>query len=327
MRATDWCRGALRRLVPMTPARIALFCAVLALASLRCISDFIVEPGGGAAKPRFKLAFLEAPAGGVAGVPIATIRVAVRDGEGRSADAVDATVTLQLVGVPGATLSGQRTVPVVNGTAVFRGLTVDRPGTYRLIAVPSGAAGIAPDTSGAITLELPRIKELELSPDKVELDALGDTASFAVTAKDEFDRTVLAPALTWTSTNEAVAVVDAAGRVTARGNGDAEIRARSGDVVAKARVEVRQRARSITLTPADLVVPAFGSAQITASVTDANGRPVAGARPSWSSNRATRVAVYRSEANPLLATVRRFRSGTVTITAKLEGVSGTATVR
>ncbi len=325
--ALNWCRRALARVVPITPTRIALFCSVLALASLRCISDFITVPGGAA--PAFRLAFVDAPRAGMPGAPIATVRVAVRDAADHEAGDVAATVTIRLVGgPPGATLGGDLTAAVVDGVAAFPGLTVDSAGSFRLAAVADGS-GIAPDTSAAFALAWPPVTSLTLRPDDVRLEALGDTVTIGVDARAQDGVALPAPPpLTWTSGDAGVATVDARGLVTARGNGTTAIRARIGDVASTMDVEVRQEVRTVTIDPADVLLSLYQTWVLTATARDPNGHPVT--RPprfEWRSSRSRSVTVSPVSGDPARAVVRRLRSGSATITATMEETSGTAIVR
>lgn len=320
-----WCRNILRRAVPATPARIAVFCALLALASLRCISDFLVAPGGASAAP-LRLAFVAAPRAGIAGAPIPTVRVAVFDRSGATDTAVATHVTLRLVGgPPGATLGGTRRARVEDGAAEFRDLTVDSAGSFRLAAEPD-SAGIVPDTSAPFALAWPEVRRLELEPGELEFAAIGDTVTITVEARADGGRLVPTPPLAWASSNPAVAAVDARSLVEARGDGRADVTARIGGVAATVAVTVEQRAASVTLSPGDFALPLSASAQLVATVVDANGHPLAAPRLSWRSSRSRTVAVYPSE-DSRTALVRRYRTGTATITATTEGISGTATVR
>jgi hypothetical protein len=91
------------------------------------------------------LAFVVQPAGAVAGDIITpSIQVAARDSLGNTDRAFAANVTIVLGANPsGAFLSGTRTVPAVFGVANFGDLSINKPGTYTLLATAPGAAAAA----------------------------------------------------------------------------------------------------------------------------------------------------------------------------------------
>jgi len=83
-----------------------------------------------------------------------------------------------------------------------------------------------------------------------------------------------------------VASVDVDGLVTALANGDATIRATSGDVFGSADVTVAQVIAAVTVDPPSHTLTALqAEVQLIASAEDANGHPVAGAAFTWSSRR------------------------------------------
>jgi hypothetical protein len=79
-----------------------------------------------------------------------------------------------------------------------------------------------------------------LSATTVTLTAIGQTTQPTATVTDQHGNAISTPALTWTSSNAAVAVVTSAGLVTAAGNGSATITAAAGSASAQADVTVTQ---------------------------------------------------------------------------------------
>lgn len=314
------------RLVPRSRWRIALFCSLLALASMRCISDFVMSPDGGPPPPRYQLRFLAAPSRGAPGAPLPRIRVAITDTEGHRADSIEGTATIRIVaGPPDVSLGGTTSAALVGGEATFDSVTINGVGDVRLAVF---AAGLTPDTTSTFAVTWPPVDDIDLAPRTIQSDALGDTVRVRATLRDEDDRTLPAVPLTWTTTDPAVAGVTAGGLVTIRGNGEAEIRAEVQGVAATVRVEVRQKVRRVTVTPSELVLATNATAVVRATAVDRNDSAIA--RPirfSWSSNRSNRVAVLPGAGDAGTATLRRFRGGTTTVTATLEGASGSVTVR
>jgi hypothetical protein len=127
-------------------------------------------------------------------------------------------------------------------------------------------------------------------------------------------------AVVWSSTNPAVATVDALGLVRAVGEGDAQVVAARGSVRALASVRVTRNSYRIAVTPDTLTLDAGQGASLTIVVTDHKGRVVAGARPLWSSS-APSVAQVDS-----MGRVTATAAGTALIAAALGGHADTTRV-
>lgn len=134
--------------------------------------------------------------------------------------------------------------------------------------------------------------------------------------------------VTWTTSDAAVATVDASGLVRARGHGTATI---SADLAGKEHVEaalvVAQRTRSISVTPptssifVDDPIATGDTARLRAVALDQHGVVVAGTTITWRSS-APAIATVDGA-----GVVRAVALGTATITATGAGVSGNATVQ
>jgi hypothetical protein len=119
-----------------------------------------------------------------------------------------------------------------------------------------------------------------LSADTVSLTAVGQTHQLTATVTDQDGATIASPSITWTSTNTAVARVDASGLVTAAGNGSATITATAGSATASADVTVAQAPVQLQKTGGDQQTTTVGQAlplPLTVRVLDANNVGVAGA--------------------------------------------------
>ncbi len=128
-------------------------------------------------------------------------------------------------------------------------------------------------------------------------------------------------AVTWTTSANSVATVDAAGTVTAAGNGTATITASAGSASGSVVVTVRQTVASVEVSLAMNEVTAWGeTVQLAAEARDANGHEVAGAVFSWESSDVP-VATVDAE-----GVVTAAGNGTATITAAAGSASGTAVV-
>ncbi len=99
-----------------------------------------IQPGRATA-----LVFVAQPDSGVAGAPLATVRVEARDVGGNRATGTAGPVTLTLAtGPAGATLAGTVTTDMVAGQAVFTGVALPRAGSgYTLQASLVGSAATA----------------------------------------------------------------------------------------------------------------------------------------------------------------------------------------
>ena len=160
-----------------------------------------------------------------------------------------------------------------------------------------------------------------LRPDSLVLD-VGGTGVFTAMLDVPGEPDLPGQALRWSSSDTAVAVVDARGTVRGVAPGTAVVTARLGVLTATARVRVRGRMPvTLQVVPDSLVLDAGASGTFTAVARDATGAPVPGTAPVWSS------------ANPAVATVdaagnvRGVAAGTVRVTATLGSLSASATVR
>jgi hypothetical protein len=96
-------------------------------------------PRSGAPEAGRAIAFSAAPLDGIAGAALRAITVAVQDEAGALVAEGTKAITLALLGGPeGAQLLGTRQVLSVGGYASFEGLSVDRPGEYRIVASTDG---------------------------------------------------------------------------------------------------------------------------------------------------------------------------------------------
>ena len=162
---------------------------------------------------------------------------------------------------------------------------------------------------------------LTIAPQSVSLDALGDTARFTATVRDQHGQQVVGGTTEWTSSDPAVASVNGTGLVRATGNGTAMISATSDSATGTAMVAVAQVAALVTVAPGNVQFSSLGgSTQLTGSVHDANGHVLAGVGVSWSSSDASVATVDAS------GVVRPVANGRVAIQAASGGLNGLANV-
>lgn len=166
----------------------------------------------------------------------------------------------------------------------------------------------------------PIVATVTVTPELVTLEALGATAALSAVARDRHGA-VVTPAFTWTSSDPAVASVDAqSGVVTAVGNGTATVQAAAGAVHASSTIIAKQRVTMVTVTPASATLTAFGATQpFTAEARDGNGAVVSGRSFTWSSAPPGVATV-----DPALGVATASANGTATVQATVNGVSGSA---
>ncbi len=116
----------------------------------------------------------------------------------------------------------------------------------------------------------------------MRLTALDDTVRFEVAASDSFGNSVPAGA-SWTSRDTVVVTVTSEGLATAVGNGVTHVVAEADGETDSVKVVVAQEPVSVAVDAGAGRVLIDDTLTATATVADANGNPIAGATPSWSS--------------------------------------------
>ncbi|MEW5916496.1 MAG: Ig-like domain-containing protein, partial [Gemmatimonadota bacterium] len=157
---------------------------------------------------------------------------------------------------------------------------------------------------------------ISISPQIVDF-SVGDVIQMSAVVLDA-DGNVMAVPVTWSSSNTAVAVVDASGLVTGVAEGTASITASVGSLKASAPTNVSRRPASVTVVPATASLNVGGTVQLSAEVRDAAG------------NLITRSVTWQSSAASIATVssglVTGVAPGTATITARVQNVSGSAVV-
>jgi uncharacterized protein YjdB len=198
-------------------------------------------------------------------------------------------------------------------------------------AVSPGIAGITAASEGkhttaTITVMTPPpepVASVHITPQTASV-VVGQTVQLSATPKSANGTSLTGRAITWASSNAALATVSSTGLVTGVSDGSVTITATS---------EGKSGTASVTVTPVPAapvatvdVTPATGSVmvgqtvQLTATPKDASGNPLTGRVISWSSANAA-VATVSSGGLVSGVTV-----GSTTISATSEGRSGTATI-
>lgn len=151
--------------------------------------------------------------------------------------------------------------------------------------------------------------------------AVGHTLTLSATPRDASGRELSGRAVVWSSSDEAVAVVDSEGMVTAKSPGIAAI---------TATVEARSGSMSLTIAPAPVasvsvspdsaIVHPGSTRQLSAILKDAAGNALSDRTVTWSSSDSTRAKVSSTGA------VTGVAIGEAIITATSQGRSATAGV-
>ena len=180
-------------------------------------------------------------------------------------------------------------------------------------AVACGDGGMEPSPPPP---EPPRATTVAVTPGTAELTALGATVRFSAEVRDQNGQVMVGAAVTWSSADGSVAMVDASGLATAVGNGTATITAAAGSASGTAVAVVMQSADSVTVSPATDTIVIGDTLRLTAEAFDANGRRVEGAEFNWTSSDESVATV-----NPL-GLVHGIAEGTATITGTAGSTPG-----
>jgi len=206
--------------------------------------------------------------------------------------------------------SSDPTVATIASNGVVRALKI---GTATLTASAEGKTGTA-----TVTVVSP-IDHVQITPATLTMSSLHETQSVTATIVPRTGASVAGIALTYSSSNSAVASVDANGTVTANANGSATITATAESFSATASVTVQQVAATISISPKTAGVNSIGDSRaFSAAATDALGNAMA-IPFTWSSSD---VTIAKVDANGVATAVH---GGTATITASIGSKSVSAT--
>jgi len=203
---------------------------------------------------------------------------------------------------------------------------LSRAGKWMMVSITTMAAvigllvnarnlGLAPWLrTGSISFADLSARRVLVAPVADTLRAVGDTLHLAATVTDERGATISGATILWATDDSAVATVDSAGDVVARGAGNATISAAVRDHRASSRIAVWQRVRSVAIAQDTLLKLAEGSSlALVARALDGRGHPVRGRELAWNSADSTVVAVNAG------GYARAVGPGRTTLTASVEG--------
>jgi hypothetical protein len=170
------------------------------------------------------------------------------------------------------------------------------------------------------TAPTPVATSITLSATSLSFSSIGATQPLTATVKDQNGATMASATVTWATSRSSVATVSSAGLVTAIADGTATITATSGSGITTATTTVSQVALSLGLSAASVSLTSPGAtAQLTATVRDANDNAIGGATVSWATSNSSFATVSSA------GLVTSVGDGTATITATSGSVHKTAT--
>jgi uncharacterized protein YjdB len=236
-------------------------------------------------------------------------------------------LSAQLKDINGNVLSGRSVTWTSSNTAVA---TVDANGLVTALTaggpVIITATSEAKSGSSSISVSVAPVNTVTVTPPSATL-VLGVTPTQQLSAqlKDINGNVLTGRTLTWSSSNTALATVDANGLVTAvAAGGPITITATSEGKSGSAFITVALApVNSVTVTPPSttLVLGVTPTQQLSAQLKDINGNVLSGRAVSWSSSN---TAVATVDPNGLVTAVSV--GGPVTITATSEGKSGSSSI-
>jgi Bacterial surface proteins containing Ig-like domains len=204
------------------------------------------------------------------------------------------------------------TVASVSSSGVVTALAV---GTTQIAANSNGKSGIA-----TITVNKIPVASVVVRPTHVDAIA-GSKTPLTGVAYDAAQNALAGRAISWTSSNQSVATVDANGMVTAVAAGSATITGTSEGKSDVATFTVTQGpVTTVVIVPDSVSMFVTQTTQLAATARDGTGAPVAGTTIVWSSSN-TSVASVSPD-----GVVTAVSAGTATITATGSGHSGTGVV-
>ena len=208
--------------------------------------------------------------------------------------------------------SSNTAAATVSRTGLVSGVAA---GSATITALSEGQSGRA-----VVAVTNAPVASVTVTPSSATV-SVGQTAPLTATPKDASGTPLSGRAVTWSSSDTAIARVSGSGLVTAVATGSATITATSEGQSGTSSITVTAvPVASVAVTPASAGVQVGQTAQFTATLQDANGNTLSGRVVTWASSN-TGVA---SVSGGGLATAKA--AGTATITATSEGKSGTSTV-
>lgn len=257
-----------------------------------------------------------------AGVPSSVVSIAISPGSGDLVAGITQQFTATATYSNGTTgnvtpMAGWRSSNTAVATITPAGLvTAVAAGSTTLTATDNGA-----NAAVVLTVEAPSVTSIALSPNGPDV-MVGSTEQLTATATyNNGTSTNVTSAVTWKSSNTAVATITPAGLVTGVAAGSTTLTASLNGVNGTESLTVTTQASTITsiaVSPSAASFAVNATQQFAATATYADGHTASvTSQAAWTASN-TYVATINSAG---LATA--VASGTTTVTASLNGVSGT----
>ena len=214
-----------------------------------------------------------------------------------------------------ASLSWSSSNPAIATVSSSGVVTAATPGEVRIAVSARGASGTA-----TVFVTARPVASLSITPSGAAL-RVGGTVTLRAQLLDNENSVLTGRLITWTSTNPAVARVDAEGVVLGVAPGAATIVATSEGRSAQAAVSVSlPPIQSVTISPALDSLAVGTDRQFAVTLRDAEGATLTGRSVTWASNN---VGIAVVSATGLVTAIS---PGTVILSASSEGRVGSATV-
>ncbi|MDE2974882.1 MAG: Ig-like domain-containing protein [Gemmatimonadota bacterium] len=167
----------------------------------------------------------------------------------------------------------------------------------------------------------PEPTTITVSPAAATLLSVGETVQLSATVQDQNGEIMTDVAVTWTSRDTKVSMVDGNGLVTAAGNGTVTVEASAGTAAGLASITVDQRPAEVRVSPEAVTLVSFGEAvQLSAEALDANGHMIEDADFTWSSDDESVATVDGT------GVVVAIGNGVATIEVSADGAAGTSEI-
>ncbi len=203
-------------------------------------------------------------------------------------------------------------IATVTQSGVVKGIAI---GSTQVAASANGHSALA-----TITVANAATASVVVTPGHVDAVVNG-TAKLTGVALDASQQPLTDRSLTWSTSNATVATVDATGLVTAHAVGTATITGSSQGKSATATITVTQaQVASVNVTPNPLSMSVGQNTQLTATILDQNGNPITGRTAAWTTSNSGVATVSTTGVLTAVA------AGSATITASIDGKSGTTVV-
>ncbi len=259
----------------------------------------------------------EPPPPVVARVAVSPSSVTIEEGGTHqfSATAYDSDNTM-ISGKTFSWTSSSTSVATINASGLATGVDA---GSTTITATVDGVSGTA---SLTVTEPPPVVARVAVSPSSVSIEE-GGTQQFGATAYDSDNTMISGKTFSWTSSSTSVATINSSGLATGVDAGSTTITATVDGVSGTATLTVTESppvVARVAVSPSSVMIEEGGTQQFSATAYDSDNTMISGKTFSWTSS-STSVATINSSG---LAT--GVDAGSTTITATVDGVSGTATL-